>query len=545
MDSNQPIPGGSGVSIAKEAASLSLSTVSANITTGALRLLELKAATQNDTDIAAPAALRSADRLGTPSHIKALELSSRLTWPTNDPANPEVTRTDSAPRGYPSRDANANADPTLLGSTRIVSAGDIGGLVAKSIGDARNSTPPVGLDAGEQLPASATAQQTTADSGSNGRLSSILAGLETETKSRTHELSDSTAIVEPIQASSVARISEPGQAPPAGKLVENSLAVVEVRLNGNAQSLAVGGDCLNGNEPSLAGGDGRLKGNVPLLATGDGRISGQSESAVESHGLVSVTLQGLAPVVSSQSVASAKLAGIGAANDGTVLPKLGIHAPPTVMVAAAGSDSTTAGDDRSDRDRKEQQETGARKGDSRPEALAEPSGFVSPQSARTTAASASDAPQVGEVVDREHLAQQLAKHVDAMRLASTGQSEMSLKVNHEHLGGLHLTITSDGSGVSARIVVETAQAQQAVEGAKDQLRSALEGKGLNLTSLDVSLSQNGGGSSAFARQQSSSSERDGRTAWRQAVVNPVPQMPSAVSAVVRLRDSRERLDYHA
>jgi flagellar hook-length control protein FliK len=117
-----------------------------------------------------------------------------------------------------------------------------------------------------------------------------------------------------------------------------------------------------------------------------------------------------------------------------------------------------------------------------------------------------------------------------MRVAD-GRSEMTLRINPEHLGALRLTVTSDQNGVAARIVVETSQAHHAVESARDQLRSALEHRGLSLTSLDVSLHHGGSGDTAFARQQQANGEAVARPGPRPAAADGRQAEPVAATAL--------------
>ena len=160
------------------------------------------------------------------------------------------------------------------------------------------------------------------------------------------------------------------------------------------------------------------------------------------------------------------------------------------------------------------------------------------------AAAPSSASTAGDRVERAHLAQQLAGHIEAMRSAPAGRSEMSVSLTPDHLGGLRLTVASDGTGVAARIVVETAQAHQAINSAKSELRAALESRGINLTSLDVSLSQGGGGAH-FGQRQPMPDELNGRIVWTPTLAAVPADPPIAAPAVAIALFTRERLDYRA
>jgi flagellar hook-length control protein FliK len=145
--------------------------------------------------------------------------------------------------------------------------------------------------------------------------------------------------------------------------------------------------------------------------------------------------------------------------------------------------------------------------------------------------------------------EQVTRHLEAMRMAN-GNGEISLRLQPESLGSLRVSISTQADGVVARILTETTQVQHVLEASKDQLRAALESKGLRLNTLDVSVGQGSvsDGRAAFAGPQQTLEQRAGRFAMRPRsaastdTVDPAPI--SAVSTQIGL-DGASRLDYRA
>jgi len=162
-----------------------------------------------------------------------------------------------------------------------------------------------------------------------------------------------------------------------------------------------------------------------------------------------------------------------------------------------------------------------------------------------TAQSSNIATDLTTVVDRAHLVQQVAKHIETMR-ASARAGEMTLKLNPEHLGSMQLTVVSHGNGVSARIAVETAAAYRACDEAKDQLRASLESRGLEVTTLDITLNQQSSGEKSFDRQQQAAQHPPSYGVSRQTAHEPelVPAGTVAQPTVMH-RNGSGRLDYRA
>jgi flagellar hook-length control protein FliK len=170
---------------------------------------------------------------------------------------------------------------------------------------------------------------------------------------------------------------------------------------------------------------------------------------------------------------------------------------------------------------------------------------LQPTARHLTETAKSTASDPAPVVDRAHLVQQVSKHIETMRAAArTG--EMSLRLNPEHLGSMQLTVVSHGNGVSARIAVETAAAYRACDEAKDQLRAALESRGLEVTSLNISLSQQTSGDASPNRQNQGAEQPFNYNATRRSVRAPdiIASGPDAKPARIQ-RNGDGRLDYHA
>jgi flagellar hook-length control protein FliK len=143
----------------------------------------------------------------------------------------------------------------------------------------------------------------------------------------------------------------------------------------------------------------------------------------------------------------------------------------------------------------------------------------------------------------------VSRHLEAMRMAN-GRGEISLQLNPESLGSVHVTIATKPEGVVAVILAETSHAQQAMEGAKEQLRAALENRGLRLSTLDVNVGQQApnGSPFGFAGHSDTPQQRAGyspRTRNASGFGTNEPAVPVASLAEVASVRSRSRLDYRA
>jgi flagellar hook-length control protein FliK len=140
------------------------------------------------------------------------------------------------------------------------------------------------------------------------------------------------------------------------------------------------------------------------------------------------------------------------------------------------------------------------------------------QAARQNAENALNVPAstlntpTGLTAERAQIMEQVTRHLEMMRLTN-GRGEMTLRLQPETLGSLHVTIASHADGVVARIVAQTEQVQHVMQTAKDELRTALENRGLRLHDLDVSVGQG--------------AVSDGRTAFGSAYQTPQEQAERA------------------
>src|SRR5262249_50848976 len=143
--------------------------------------------------------------------------------------------------------------------------------------------------------------------------------------------------------------------------------------------------------------------------------------------------------------------------------------------------------------------------------------------------------------------------LETVRL-SNGSNELTLRLRPDHLGSLHLTISTHADRVTARVVAETTQAQQAMESAKDQLRDALAHRGLRLETLHVSVEQGpvSDGRSGFTGQGQTPQELAEQGALRfagrpsrNAGIAETPIAPIETPGVLQRRDPTSRLDYRA
>lgn len=154
-------------------------------------------------------------------------------------------------------------------------------------------------------------------------------------------------------------------------------------------------------------------------------------------------------------------------------------------------------------------------------------------------------------VERTQIVEQVTRHLEAMRMAN-GRGEITMRLQPEQLGSVRLTISHQPEGVVARIVTETTQAQQAMHEGKEQLRAALEDKGLRLHSLEVSVGQNhlSRGNTAFSEAQSNAQEHAhfGRSYASGAATSdtePETSEPSLSPTLGRQLNTTSRLDYRA
>ncbi|HZO91292.1 MAG TPA: flagellar hook-length control protein FliK [Chthonomonadaceae bacterium] len=252
----------------------------------------------------------------------------------------------------------------------------------------------------------------------------------------------------------------------------------------------------------------------------------------------------------AQSVAPPDAAGVPKHSEATARIPVGFSAEPahsahTASIAASAENSANPG---RQEDAPGHSESGTRR---EPDPTIPASATGAAQEARhlsSRAASASaSAGLPGLTAERAFIVEQVTRHLETMRMTG-GRGEIALRLQPETLGSLHLTISAHADGVVAHIVTETAQAQRALEEARDHLRAALESKGLRLSELEISVGHGAvsDGRAAFAGPQ----ERAGR-AFSGTRLRPVgaPETEADVSTPLSrapgLRDRLSRLDYRA
>ncbi len=99
---------------------------------------------------------------------------------------------------------------------------------------------------------------------------------------------------------------------------------------------------------------------------------------------------------------------------------------------------------------------------------------------------------------RQRVMDQVIERVETLQITS-GRQEVSIRLEPQHLGKIHVTIVSNGSEVSARMVAETSTAASALQSDKGRLEESLKERGYNLEQLDVSLGQQSTFSSSSQR----------------------------------------------
>jgi flagellar hook-length control protein FliK len=184
------------------------------------------------------------------------------------------------------------------------------------------------------------------------------------------------------------------------------------------------------------------------------------------------------------------------------------------------------------------------------ESLRETARFAQSLPSRTeteqTAAVLPTETQTTQPNDRVQIIEQLRERVENIRLEQ-GRSETTLHLRPDHLGEVHILLSSGREGVSARIVAENFAVQQALEGAKETLRAALENRGLPLVRFEVGLANGGfaeGRPNPQAFQEPPRS-RSRNTASVRALQSATPSNPPLPTPAPSLRDRRSQLDYAA
>lgn len=167
----------------------------------------------------------------------------------------------------------------------------------------------------------------------------------------------------------------------------------------------------------------------------------------------------------------------------------------------------------------------------------------------TVSSTANASRNTDATADRARVADQVIRHLDSMRL-SDDRNEMTVRLHPEELGSVKLSISSHADGVVARIVAETTHAQHAMEDAKEQLRAALEQKGMRLTSLDVSVGNGDVSDGRASNSGASAAQQDARNirTWNRtsadASASEAISAGSGSTAPIA-KDRASRLDYRA
>ncbi len=167
------------------------------------------------------------------------------------------------------------------------------------------------------------------------------------------------------------------------------------------------------------------------------------------------------------------------------------------------------------------------------------------ESTSQTAAS----PTTNQLLERTRIVDQVTRHLESMKFAN-GKGEITLQLQPAHLGSLRVSISKTAEGVVARIVTESAQVQQAMQGAQELLRAAMESKGLTLDKFQITLHQNSmqNGQSAFQGMYDTPQERASQRV--SSVLSNIDTGKDAVSDAIDaplalLSNSTSRLDYRA
>jgi hypothetical protein len=132
---------------------------------------------------------------------------------------------------------------------------------------------------------------------------------------------------------------------------------------------------------------------------------------------------------------------------------------------------------------------------------AEPSSGESPRSASVSSLHISSS--TDNAGDRETLQAQPARFTlpdDIKTLMRPGGQAISIKIEPQHLGPARLYLSEHGDKIRARLVVDTAEAKQLVEGSLDRLTRQLAEADVPLESIEVSVSSNGPESDFFERR---------------------------------------------
>ncbi len=233
---------------------------------------------------------------------------------------------------------------------------------------------------------------------------------------------------------------------------------------------------------------------VPIVtaSTGFDGTSKPSAIAAALHGLTGTSEQDR---LSPSSSAGINGGGIGTAGENAAL----LHAQAS---AFAGDGSGEQGQEEA-QPQSEEQNSASGTGTANTAATGGASAFALARAQDDTTVTAQAATSASSSqAERAHVVEQVTRHLESMRLTNGG-GEMRLRLNPHNLGSVQVTITTHQDGVIARIAVESAQVQQAMEHAKADLRASLETRGLRVQSVEVTVSPSlqGDNSAAFSGQR--------------------------------------------
>ncbi len=117
---------------------------------------------------------------------------------------------------------------------------------------------------------------------------------------------------------------------------------------------------------------------------------------------------------------------------------------------------------------------------------------------------------------------QIADLIDRAHSAASSQ-QVVLQLKPEHLGSVRLELRSTGDGVTARVITESPEVKQTLEQGRADLQNMMQQRGVNLSSLDVSV--------GFAQSGMRSFERNFRESAGGSGVRPLSVSHSTEPAV--------------
>ena len=297
--------------------------------------------------------------------------------------------------------------------------------------------------------------------------------------------SEATAVVEPIQAAPIASAAETE----AVTLLSTASAVVIE--SSPAAAAATGTDSSEVSAPTPTPTSGEQAATILAQAAG-GQAGAQADADGQSYGeggdaavAVAATVRTSAAVSTSAdadgAVPGGQSSASGAPSTGSS-PSAGLNSTPnttnagTTPAVATGNAGSTA-----------------------PAARAE--AVAQPQGAQDSTPDVELHEQVSPVIVRQ-----------ARLISGNGGHELTVRLNPDHLGPLHVRISLLEGALSVGLTTANAEAQRALENALPQLRGALVESGLRLDRLDVNqrdAGSGGNGSQSGNQRGSANAGRNG------------------------------------